>query len=64
MQERMTSLEVKVAFIENQIMELDGVIRDLASRLGALIEEFETVKQETQGSMEERGLGDEKPPHY
>ena len=64
MQERMTALEVKVAFIENQMMELDGVIRDLANQLGTLIDEFEAVKQEAQGFMEERGLGDEKPPHY
>ena len=61
MDDRLTELEVKVAFQENLLGELDEVIQLLRRQIESLQREVEELKE----TREE--LGDEpyeKPPHY
>lgn len=64
MDEQMMNLEVKLAFQEHQIGELNDVIRDLADRLEEVQRDLRALK-ETVSAQEK--LGDQKnerPPHY
>ena len=66
MSERITNVEVKVAFLENTIAELDEVIRKLADKLERVERELVEVQNHVAGRPE-RGstdLADEVPPHY
>lgn len=57
--ERIDEVEVKLAFLERHILELDGVVRGLSDqvhRLKAELAELQDAGSETSGH--------EKPPHY
>jgi uncharacterized coiled-coil protein SlyX len=60
--DRIMDLEVKVAFQEKLLAELDAVIRTLRGEVDALREEVEQLhaglKPDAQATV------DEKPPHY
>jgi len=61
MDDRLIELEVKVAFQENLLGELDGVIQQLRRQIELLQREVEELKE----SREEPGDEPyEKPPHY
>ena len=62
MQERITELEVKVAFQEHQLSELDGVIQTLRSELDALRRDVKEILE--QGEVSESGDPHQPPPHY
>lgn len=66
MTDRLTDVEVKIAFLENTIAELDDVVRSLADKLGRVERELLEVQKHVAGRPE-RGstdLADEVPPHY
>lgn len=60
---RLVELEVKVAFQERTIDDLDAVIRGYADRLEQLERELEALRRSLP-SLREPGPADEKPPHY
>ena len=57
--ERIDEVEIKLAYLERHILELDGVVRVLAdevTRLRTELADLQTAGTETSGN--------EKPPHY
>lgn len=62
MQERITELEVKVAFQEHQLSELDGVIQTLRGELESLRRDVKEMLE--QGEVSESGDPHQPPPHY
>ena len=60
--ERMMDLEIKVAFQEKLLADLDGVVQALRAEVDALREEVAQlhagIKPDAQATV------DEKPPHY
>lgn len=60
--DRLLDLEVKLAFIERHLLDLDGVVRQLSDRVDALGREL--VELRDQGPGEKPSLESEKPPHY
>lgn len=61
--DRMTDLEVKIAFLEQHLLELDGVVRDLASRLERATNELAELR-DAPANSEKPNSGHERPPHY
>ena len=62
MEKRVEELEIKVAFQENTIAELDGVIQRLAYDVGVLQRQLTELREEHASSLEPPI--NEKPPHY
>ncbi len=62
MQERITELEVKVAFQEHQLSELDGVIQTLRNELDQLRHEVKEIRE--QADAPESEDAHQPPPHY
>jgi uncharacterized coiled-coil protein SlyX len=61
--ERTEALEVRVAWLERHVAELDEVVRGAVERLDELRRAIETLEEAQSG----RGPGtpeDEAPPHY
>ena len=58
---RITELEVKVAFQEHQLAELDDVIRQLRDQLDTLTREVSELREQMPETDEEKW---QKPPHY
>jgi uncharacterized coiled-coil protein SlyX len=63
MNERMTKLEIRVAFLEKTLEDLDGVVRDLSNHLDALRREVKYAREESVPSELPPPEG-EVPPHY
>lgn len=60
--ERLMDLEIKVAYLEKLVAELDGVVREQATLVARLATALE---QRGESSGVEVGAPlDEKPPHY
>lgn len=62
MEDRVEALEVKVAFQEHTITQLDEVVRQLADELERVRRELTELREEHAASLEPPI--DEKPPHY
>lgn len=62
MEKRITDLEVKVAFQEALIAELDEVIRHLQDRLEGHDRELREIRE--QGEAEAPADENQPPPHY
>ena len=62
MDARVTELEIKVAYLERMLGELDGVVRTLSDELGMLRRELSRLRaaSEAQDALPPN----EKPPHY
>lgn len=60
---RITELEVKVAFQDRTIEDLDGVVREFTEKIEELTRQLESVRS-TLAQMRETGPANEKPPHY
>jgi len=58
--ERMLDLEVKLAFQDRLIRELDVLVRTFGDRLEVVTRELEQLKK----AVDPATLGNEKPPHY
>jgi uncharacterized coiled-coil protein SlyX len=61
---RFEDLEVKVAFLEHHLAELDVVLRAQADRLGVLQAELVAIRDERQWAATRGGLAEEVPPHH
>lgn len=65
LQSRLEELEVRYAFQENTIAELDGVVQRLNELCHALRDEVGELRaQVKEFGGEPNKLEDEKPPHY
>ena len=66
--ERITDLEVRIAFLEKSLVELDDVVREVADHLqstrSALQELREQVNRGDDGQARPHSLVEERPPHY
>ena len=64
MNERVTDLEVKVAFQERHIAELDEVVRVAVDQIRRLEKEFFELQRQMNTREGGNDLKDEEPPHY
>tara|TARA_R110002096_G_scaffold44526_13_gene120637 strand:- start:257619 stop:257846 length:228 start_codon:yes stop_codon:yes gene_type:complete len=60
---RIHELEVRLAYQDHLLAELDGVVRSFALRVERLEHEIAELKESTGASLEV-GSGNEPPPHY
>ena len=60
---RVVDLEVKLAFQDRTIEELDTVVREFTEKMEAMSHELELVRRSL-SDMGETGPANEKPPHY
>lgn len=70
MQERLTRVEEKIAYLEQFVGELDGVVREVHDGLDALRREFKRLRERVESDADPEGNDDSddleahKPPHY
>jgi uncharacterized coiled-coil protein SlyX len=62
--ERILDLEVRIAYQDRLLRELDALVRHFADRLGAAERELKTLKQSLVSPEGTVGPGNEPPPHY
>lgn len=62
MDERLTDLEIKVAFQEHTTLALDDVLRALVDRVDRLERELTALREEHRAAM--TPVESERPPHY
>lgn len=60
--DRITDLEIKIAFQEHALRELDDVVRGLMDRVDELQALLDEVRAEHRSAMSP--LENERPPHY
>jgi len=63
MEQRVTELEIKVAFQEDLIDKLNQVVIDLRAEVDAVTRKLRRIEQEVAADASQRAP-DEKPPHY
>jgi SlyX protein len=64
MEERIIELEVRVAYQDKIIADLDEVLRAFTSQVEALQRELVELKQMIKDDQPEIGPADDAPPHY
>lgn len=69
MEDRLTRVEEKIAYLEHFVGELDGVVRELHDGLAAVRREVGALRARLETSAEADGddpddLEAQKPPHY
>ena len=66
MDERVNNLEVKVAFLEDLVDELDRTAFRQQQQIEVLVAQLAALREQVQGAAqpEFRSLRDEIPPHY
>ena len=62
--ERLLDLEVRIAYQDRLVRELDALVRQFADRLSAAERELKTLKQSLVSPEGTVGPGNEPPPHY
>jgi SlyX protein len=62
--ERLEDLEVKLAFQDKLIKELDALVRTFGDRLDKTTRELEALKQSIRSPETPLGPANEPPPHY
>jgi uncharacterized coiled-coil protein SlyX len=62
--ERLEDLEVKLAFQDRLIRELDALVRTFGDRLVKTERELEELKNSIRSPEPELGPANEPPPHY
>jgi SlyX protein len=62
--ERVEDLEVKLAFQDKLIRELDALVRTFGDRLDATTRELDALKQTVRSPEPSLGPANEPPPHY
>lgn len=60
--ERVVDLEIKVAFLEDSLGQLDGVVRELHDTVDVLRREVTRLREALANKEEAAHI--EKPPHY
>jgi uncharacterized coiled-coil protein SlyX len=68
MDDRLTRVEEKIAYLEKFVTDLDGVVQEMHEALGAVRRDVGTLRAQLERqSQEEDGSDDleaQKPPHY
>ena len=67
MEDRLTRVEEKIAYLEQFVGELDGVVRELHDGLAAMKREIGGLRERMDRPAEEDDSDDleaHKPPHY
>lgn len=65
MERRIEDLEVKLAFVEKHVAELDGIVREALDAMDELRRELRQVRVELDVATETGGdLASERPPHH
>lgn len=65
MDERVDDLEVRMAFLEKSIEDLDGVVRELGDHLHAMRDELKGLREAFGRNIEaSKDLSEERPPHW
>jgi len=62
--EHIIDIEVKLAYQERLIRDLDAYVRELGTKLDTAARELETLKQTLRSGEIPLGGANEKPPHY
>jgi uncharacterized coiled-coil protein SlyX len=62
MEQRIEDAEVKIAFLEHQLAELDGVVRELFARLARAEDELRRLTEKR--TAEEESANEDPPPHW
>jgi len=62
--ERVEDLEVKLAFQDRLIRELDALVRTFGDRLDEVQRELKELKQAVRSPERPLGPANEPPPHY
>ena len=62
--ERVEDLEIKLAFQDKLIRELDALVRTFGDRLDAAERELKELKQTIRSPEAALGPANEPPPHY
>lgn len=62
--ERLLTMEVRIAYQDRLVRELDALVRHFADRLDAAERELKTLKQALVSPSDGVGPGNERPPHY
>ncbi len=65
--QRLEDLEVRYAYLERLIVELDSVVRETADELAAVkvvVVELRKQAEVAAGETKHQSLQEEKPPHY
>jgi uncharacterized coiled-coil protein SlyX len=61
MQKRVEELEVKIAFQEHTMAQLDEVVRELRAEVDSLRHELREIREQATVGEEDP---DQRPPHY
>jgi uncharacterized coiled-coil protein SlyX len=67
MGERLEDLEVRMAYLEHMLGELDKVVRQTADDLAdvrQIVVNLQRAAKEGEGESQLRSLEEERPPHY
>lgn len=66
MESRLTDLEIKISFTEDQLEELNKIVYRQQQQIELLVNEVRTLREQVNGLQpaEFRSLRDEIPPHY
>jgi uncharacterized coiled-coil protein SlyX len=62
--ERFTELEIKVAFQDKVIADLEALVRSFGVRLDELTRELKQMKDAVRSPEVPMGPANERPPHY
>jgi uncharacterized coiled-coil protein SlyX len=65
MEDRVENLEIKLAYQERLIGELDSLVRTFGAKLDEVSRELKALKEGVRaGGEPQLGSASEKPPHY
>jgi len=67
MESRLTDLEIKISFTEDQLEELNKVVYRQQQQIDLLIGEMRSLRDQVVNNdqpQQQRNLRDEIPPHY
>lgn len=67
MEERLTKLEMKLAYAEQTIATLDRIVTDQAKEIAQLLTRLEKLEKRVTDLVDEERdgmIGDQRPPHY
>jgi SlyX protein len=62
--DRLTDLEIKLAYQDQLIRELDALVRSFGDKLDTTVRELEVLKQSLRSPEIPVGPASDKPPHY
>jgi uncharacterized coiled-coil protein SlyX len=62
--DRLTDLEIKLAYQDQLIRDLDALVRSFGDKLDQTVRELEVLKQSLRSPEIPVGPANDKPPHY